>query len=83
MLEGQTNNARLAALWMVHGSALVRLLRAHGRNDHASNLNAALEEITEILGASVGRATLSEAMDWASDQIWNDAPDEGPPPLRN
>lgn len=63
--------ARVAALWMVHGAALTRLLRAHGRGEHADNLEAALGEVSDIVAGSVGRPALAHAMDWVSEQLWD------------
>lgn len=63
--------ARVAALWMVHGSALSRLLRAHGRGDHADNLDAALCEVSDIVAGAIGEPVFAHAMDWVSDQLWD------------
>ena len=56
---------------MANGTALAKLLRAHGRADHADAVEAALSEVAEIVSTEVGRHTLSEAMSWVSDQVWN------------
>jgi hypothetical protein len=63
--------ARVAALWMVHGAALSKLLRAHGRSEHADNLEAALGVVSDIVAGSVGRPALAHALDWVSDQLWD------------
>ena len=63
--------ARVAALWMVHGAALSRLLRANGRDDHADNLDAALGEVADIVADSVGHPALSHALDWVNEQLWS------------
>jgi hypothetical protein len=63
--------ARMAALWMMHSAALSRLLRAHGRDDHADNLEAALGEVGNILTARIGETAFTDAMDWASAQLWD------------
>ena len=65
------HNARIAALSMANGAALAKLLRAHGRDGHADAVEAALSEVAEIVSTEVGRRTLSEAMSWVSDQVWN------------
>ncbi len=65
------HNARIAALSMANGAALAKLLRAHGRGDHADAVEAALSEVAEIVSTEVGRRTLSEAMSWVTDQVWN------------
>lgn len=62
---------RAAALWLVHGASLARLLSAHGRDAHAENLQAALDEAARILAADLGPGAFSEAMSWAADQVWN------------
>jgi hypothetical protein len=43
-VTGQDYNARMAALWILHGTACVKLLKAHGRMLHAENFEAALRE---------------------------------------
>jgi hypothetical protein len=63
--------ARMAALWMMHSAALSRLLRAHGRDDHADSLEAALGEVGNILTARIGETAFTDAMDWASAQLWD------------
>ena len=60
---------------MANGAALAKLLPlAHGRGDHADAVEAALSEVAEIISTEVGRRTLSEAMSWVSDQVWNCEP---------
>jgi hypothetical protein len=70
-LSDPVHNARIAALSMANGAALARLLRAHGRGEHADAIEAALSEVAEIVSTEVGRRTLSEAMSWVSDKVWN------------
>ncbi|MGH6882587.1 hypothetical protein [Hypericibacter sp.] len=65
------DTARTAALWMMHSAALSRLLRANGRDDHADQLEAALSEVGNILTAKVGEDAFTDAMDWASAQLWD------------
>jgi len=62
--------ARVAALWILHGNACVKLLRAHGRTGHAESCAEALHEVAEIVAQEVGREILSAAMDWASNKLW-------------
>jgi hypothetical protein len=69
-VSDQIYNARVAAISMANGAALAKLLRAHGRMAHAENIEAALNEVAEIVSSEVGRRTLTEAMSWVSDQIW-------------
>ena len=68
-MTGQDYNARMAALWILHGTACVKLLKAHGRKLHAENFEAALREYVDIIADEVGEDTLSEAMDWAAGQV--------------
>jgi len=65
----ENNNARMAALWIMHGTACVKLLKAHGRSMHAENFEAALREFVDIIANEVGRDNLSQAMDWAATQV--------------
>jgi hypothetical protein len=70
MVEDQTHYARVAALSIAHGAALVKLLRAHGRDAHADNVEAALDEFVEIVSGEVGQRILTQAMNWVSDAAW-------------
>ena len=76
-MPDDTHNARIAAVSMAHGSALVRLLRTHGKTDHAENLAAALGEVFRIVSANIGPETLVEAMRWVATQ--SDADNEAGP----
>ena len=70
-----SSQVRAAALWLVHGASLARLLSAHGRAVHAENLQAALDEAARILAADLEPGALSDAMSWAADQVWqSDSP---------
>lgn len=64
--------AKLVALWIMHGLACARLLREHGRGEHALNFETALEELKEIMASEVGRDELSRAIEWASAELWED-----------
>ena len=77
-MDYATQTARVTALWMVHGNSLANLLRRHGRGGHADNLDAALGQVAEIMSGEIGRDTLTQAMDWASDQVWS--PEAAPAP---
>lgn len=68
-MTGQDYNARMAALWILHGAACVKLLKSHGRVLHAENFEAALREFADIVADEVGHDTLTEAMDWAAGQV--------------
>ncbi|MDJ0948710.1 MAG: hypothetical protein QNJ94_07300 [Alphaproteobacteria bacterium] len=69
-----TQSARIVALWIMHGMACAKLLREHGRRDHASNFETALDELRDILADQVGRDELSRALDWATSELWDDQP---------
>lgn len=69
-MSDASGQIRAAALWLVHGASLARLLAAHGRELHAENLQAALDEAARILAADLEPGALSEAMSWAADQVW-------------
>jgi len=69
MTGQENNNARMAALWIMHGTACVKLLKSNGRGMHAENFEAALREFVDIIADEVGRDNLSEAMDWAAMQV--------------
>ena len=66
------HDARLAALSILNCSNCMKLLRAHGLTDHANNLEAALDALTELLSSELGRERLADAMDWASNELWSD-----------
>lgn len=68
---GSMYRARVAALGMAHATALAKLLRAHGRNNHAAHLEAAVNEVVEIVSQEVGRGTLTQAMNWVTDKMWD------------
>jgi hypothetical protein len=69
-MSADSNKLRATALWLVHGAALAKMLAAHGRDDHARNLRAALDEAALILAADLDPGLLAEAMSWAADQVW-------------
>ena len=72
--------ARLAALSILNGVNCAKLLRSHGQFEHAGNLESAMAALTDILSSQVGRDTLSEALDWASAEMWDgDASSDAPP----
>ncbi|MFZ5790071.1 MAG: hypothetical protein ACOY3L_05165 [Pseudomonadota bacterium] len=82
-MTDSARSARVAALWMVHGSTLSQLLRAHGREAHAANLDAALGEVAAIIAAEIGQPALTEAIDWVSDQLWDRPGISTPSPARH
>ena len=71
-MSDKSLDPRIAALWIVHGRACADLLRANGRQHHAENYEAAMDELMRILAAEIGRARLASALDWVSDRLWSD-----------
>lgn len=78
-MNGGMDRARIAAIWMVQGAVLARLLRAHGQETHASQLEAALNEVARIISGEVDRESLSQAMSFVTNQMWGceSAEDDG------
>ena len=70
LAKDQTYHARVAALSMAHGAALVKLLRAHSQDIHAANVQAALHDLDAIVAREVGRLALGEAMSWVANHSW-------------
>ncbi len=60
--------ARVAALSIAQCATIVNLLRAHGEDEHADNVEAAISMVIAIISNELGRDTLSRAMKWASDK---------------
>lgn len=75
-MDERMQSAKLSALWLLHGRACAKLLRAHGEDKHAINFDAALDQIMQILAADVGKRQLVEAMDWATEELWDCGPAE-------
>ena len=69
MVRDQTYHARVAAMSLAHGAALAKLLRAHGREDHARNVEAALIAFQQIVTMEVGQPVLNEAMNWVDTKV--------------
>lgn len=67
-MEDQTHHARVVALSMAHGAALAKLLRAHGKHEHADNIDAALKDFADIVSGQVGSHALEQALCWAAHQ---------------
>ncbi len=67
-MEDQTHHARVVALSMAHGAALAKLLRAHGKDEHADNIDAALKDFAAIVSGQVGTHALEQALSWAARQ---------------
>lgn len=82
-MADREQQAKVTALWIMHGAACVKLLRARGRRAHADNFEAALSELTEIVAGELGRAQLVAALDWAANQVWQNGVEFDPVPTRH
>ena len=71
-MEDQTHHARVVALSMAHGAALAKLLRAHGKHEHADNIDAALKDFAAIVSGQVGTHALEQALSWAAREALED-----------
>ena len=67
-MKDKTHQARVAALSIAQCTTVVKLLRAHGQNEHAENMESALSAVMTIVSEALGRNTLDQAMNWVSDQ---------------
>jgi hypothetical protein len=68
-MDNFDHDARVAALWILHGAACAKLLRAHGRNHHAESFDAALKEVAAIVAEQVGPDALTAAIAWATSEF--------------
>ncbi len=68
-MEDKTYQARVAALALAQCNTAVTLLRAHGQDEHADSMEAAISVVVSIVSSELGRETLASAMSWASDEI--------------
>ena len=73
--------ARLAALSILNCVNCAKLLRSHGLLEHAGNMESAMTALMEVLSSQVGRENLSEALDWASTEMWDGEVSSETPPL--
>ena len=69
-MENESYRVRVAALWIMNTTILVNILRAHGRDQHAENVEAGLAEAVDIVAEEFGREELTEAISWVADQAW-------------
>ncbi len=70
--DGDVVRARIAALNMLHGRAGVRFLAANGRHEHAGALEAALDEIADLLRTQIGADLFTAALAWAERHLDRD-----------
>ena len=68
-MEDKTYQARVAALSLAQCNTVVTLLRAHGQDEQANNMEAAISVVVSIVSNELGRETLASAMSWASEEI--------------
>jgi hypothetical protein len=68
-LQDKTYQARVAALSLAQCNTVVTLLRAHGQEKQADNMEAAISVVISIVSNELGRDTLASAMSWASEEI--------------
>ena len=68
-MEDKTYQARVAALSLAQCNTVVTLLRAHGQDEQADNMAAAISVVVSIVAKELGRETLANAMSWASEEI--------------
>lgn len=72
-MEHKSHQARVAALSLAQCATAVTLLRAHGENEHANSMEAAISMVVSIVSNQLGRDTVAQAMRWASDELGSDA----------
>jgi len=70
-VEDKTYQARVAALSLAQCGTVVTLLRAHGQDEQADNMEAAISVVVSIVSDELGRDTLANALSWASQEIGN------------
>ena len=58
----------MAALSIAQSRTIVNLLHARGQDEHADNVEAAINAVIAIISDELGRDTLAQAMKWVSDQ---------------
>ena len=68
-MTDKTYQARVAALSLSQCTTVVNLLRAHGQDAHAENMEAAINVVASLISNELGRDTLAQAMSWVSDEL--------------
>ena len=68
-MSDKTHQARLTALSLAQCNAMAGLLRAHGEEDHAENLDAAIDAVVSLVSKELGRRNLEQAMTWAAEEL--------------
>ncbi len=67
-MKTEAYQARVAALSIAQSRTVVSFLHAHGQEEHAENVEAAINAVIAIISDELGRDTLAQAMKWVSDQ---------------
>lgn len=68
-MEQKTHQARVTALSLAQCATTVNLLRAHGEDEHADSMEAAISTVIAIVSDQLGKETVAKAMRWASDEL--------------
>ncbi len=67
-MKDETYQARVAALSIAQCATVANFLRARDQDEHAENVEAAINAVIAIISDELGRDTLAQAMEWVSDQ---------------
>lgn len=67
----------MTALSLAQCATAVTLLRAHGQDEHADSMEAAISMVVSIVSNQLGRDTVEQAMRWASDELGSAAEPSG------
>ncbi len=76
-MEDKTHQARVIALSLAQCATAVTLLRAHGQDEHADSMEAAISMLVSIVSDQLGRDTVEQAMRWASNEVGSAAGPSG------
>ncbi len=63
----------MAALSIAQCRTVVNFLHARSQDEHAENVEAAINAVIDLISDELGRDTLAQAMKWVSDQTGDDA----------
>ena len=68
-MQDKIYQARVAALSLAQCNTVVTLLRAHGEDEQADNMESAISVVVSIVSNELGKETLANAISWASNEI--------------
>ncbi len=68
-MQDKIYQARVAALSLAQCNTVVTLLRAHGEDEQADNMESAISVVVSIASNELGKETLANAISWASAEI--------------